>query len=295
MRSMTGFGRGQAEEDGISVDATVRTVNHRFIKIQTRLDECLFGLEPEIDRIVRRLVRRGSVTVGIRIVRCKRAPEARLDLVEARHLFEEARALARDLDVEDGPNLDTILTLPGVVVTQTSADELGETETTLVKRALEEALGDVIAMREREGAGLRTELAEIRARCAAAVARIRARAPQVVREYTEKLTRRLNQLLRDHADQVAVNDADVLREVAIFADRCDVSEELQRLSSHLDQFDGLLDSDGEIGRKLDFLIQEMLREANTIASKASDGEIAQIVVDVKTDIERLREQVQNVE
>lgn len=293
MRSMTGFGRCRRTDDERAVEVEVRSVNHRFLKLQMRLPRELQTLEPLIEAEVKKCVARGSVSLAMRLSEGKARTGVVLDQDLARQLYRDAAGLATELGLET-PGFDGILRLPGVVRPAEADEGPDEALQVAVTATLGEALAGLVAMREDEGGRLLEELRRLKARIATEVDEVARRAPQVVSEYSEKLTRRLNQLLAQHADRITVLENDLLREVALFADRADISEELQRLASHLDQFDLVVTSD-EVGRKLDFLLQEMLRETNTIASKAADSEIAHRVIEIKTDLERLREQAQNIE
>ena len=293
MRSMTGFATARQANDDRSVDVELRSVNHRFLKLQVRLPRELQALEAKLEAIVRGKVSRGAVTMTLRIGESSGASNIVFDRELARRLHLEAAELAQETRTTP-PELETILRLPGVV-RQAEADENLEAQLSkLAEAAVAAAVDGLVRMREEEGERLRSELVRLKDRIAAVVAEVEKRAPVLVQLYQEKLTKRLNQLLAQHADRVTVLESDLLREVALFADRSDVSEELQRLGSHLEQFDQVIASD-EVGRKLDFLLQEMLRETNTIASKAGDSEVARSVIEIKTDLERLREQAQNIE
>ncbi len=293
MRSMTGFGRCRRTEDERTVEIELRSVNHRFLKLQMRLPRELQALEAPIEAEIKRSVARGSLNLTIRCSETGGRSSVVVDRELALDLHRESRDLAAELGLE-APGLEAILRLPGVVRPADPDEGPDEAQTKLVMSALEEAVAALSRMREEEGERLLEELRRLKARIGEEVAEVAQRAPEVVSEYSAKLAKRLNQLLAQNSDRVTVLENDLLREVALFADRADISEELQRLSSHLEQFDEVVASE-EVGRKLDFLLQEMLRETNTIASKAADSEVARRVIEIKTDLERLREQAQNIE
>jgi uncharacterized protein (TIGR00255 family) len=200
--------------------------------------------------------------------------------------------LAAELGIEPARSVESLLSLPGVI----DAPEDGATETEHLAKPLltliDEAILQLVEMRESEGNALTVDLNRNSKAMAAVLTKIEGRMPEVVKAHQESLEKRVNDLLEG---RVAVNSQDIAREVAVLADRLDVSEEVARLRSHLDQFDTFLERGGDIGRKLDFLVQEIHREINTIGSKCSDAQVAHWVVDAKTYAERLREQVQNVE
>lgn len=299
LRSMTGFGAASAAADGLVVRVELRSVNHRHLQIKARLPMDKGHLEAEVEAVLRRHVERGSLAASVELERAGGARRARVDVEAARAWREETARVARELGMAGELTLAELLELPGVQVPP-EADEAGrEVEDRLVLEALARAAEELVAMRAREGVALRADL-EAHARGMADLrGRIAARMPEAVAGLQRALGERVAQLLSGEAvpkgSRAPVPDADLAREVALIADKMDVSEELARLASHLGQLSSLLDSRESVGRKLDFLVQEFLREANTIGSKCSDAAVAHMVVDLKTLIERLREQVQNVE
>jgi len=287
---MTGFGAGQASAGGLSVRAEIRSVNHRHLQAKMRLPGEATHLEPELEGLVKRSLSRGAVTVVVHLTRDGGAAAGRIDEEVARAYAKRLGSLAGRLGLEGGVELRDVLPLPGVVGSRDDrADErLGR----LITRAVRAALADLVAMREREGEALVQDLRKHAAEIERLMRRIGKRMPTVVRNHQANLRQRVTDLLGDGAE---VPSADLARELAVLADRLDVSEELSRLQAHLSQLDGLLAKGGTIGRKLDFLAQEFFREANTVGSKCNDAKVTHAVVDLKTSIERLREQVQNVE
>ncbi len=290
LRSMTGFGAATTFEADVQVRVEVRSVNHRYLQLKVKLPPDLSAFESDIEAAVRKALERGAVTLGVS-VEAGASSAVRIDRGLARFYLTEVEALGQELGLEGRPRLETILALPGVVGTQADSG-LREREARLLRSAVSEALGELVRMREREGASLEADLRLNAAAVAKETARIGKRMPKVVREHHKKLRQRMQELL---GGQSKLGPAELPRELALLADRMDVGEELARLSSHLGQWSALLDKGGTIGRQLDFLVQELLREANTIGSKCNDAEVAHSVVEVKTRIERLREQVQNVE
>ena len=290
MRSMTGCGTGRVQEDGWEVAAEIKTVNHRFLDLGLRLPRNLSFLEPTVRECVSAALRRGHVDVFL-TVRCLSgsALEAEINKDLAMSYLEAARELARESGIIDDMSVSRLLALEGVTsLTEKEMDQ--ETVAKLCREALEIALAQTAAMREEEGKHLRQDLEEHLDRVMALRERILERAPLVVEDYRQRLTARLKQLGQEN-----VEPQRVAQEVAIMADRCAVDEELARLDSHGKQMRQYLDAPADIGKKMDFLIQEMNREANTIGSKASDVQITQQVVELKSEIEKLREQIQNVE
>lgn len=290
MRSMTGCGTGKVSRDSWEVTVELKTVNHRYLDLAMRLPRNLNFLESCLRDGIAAGMKRGHVEVFVNV----RNTEKGASRVEIDRELAESYALAAhqlaDL-VAGGSELSVrdLLSLEGVAtVTETEMDQ--ELLLSICREATNEAVKQVTEMRDREGKHLREDLLYHLDASAALREKILERAPRVPEEYRTRLTTKIESLLQEAADPQRI-----AQEVAIMADRCAVDEELARLESHIAQMRVYLDAKGEIGKKMDFLIQEMNRETNTIGSKASDAEIAQYVVDLKSEIEKLREQIQNVE
>ena len=290
MRSMTGCGNGRIRKDGWEVTAEIRTVNHRFLDISLRLPRNLVFLEQTIRNGIGARIRRGHADVFLTVRNTETsAVQAEADFDLAAHYLRIAAELAEKTGTENDMTVSRVLRMEGVTsVTEREMDQ--EKVTALCAEAVDAAMDQVVAMREKEGENLRDDLNTHLKEAAALREKILARAPGVVADYREKLETRLKAMGAEGIDPQRL-----AQEVAITADRCAIDEELSRLLSHIRQMETYLDAKEEIGKKMDFLIQEMNREANTIGSKASDAEIAQHVVDLKSEIEKLREQIQNVE
>lgn len=290
-RSMTGFGAATAEASGESLSVEVRTVNHRFCDVKVRGSRDLAGLEAALAAKVRSRLDRGSVDLTVRrTVAPDAAGRLRLDVPLARAYADRLRELGEALGLDARPGLMEIAALEGVVTLEEAPVDLERLEA-LAARALDEALDQVIAMRDREGAALAADILERIDRVRSLVSQVEAAAPAVVEASRDRMIERVGAL----AEGVEVDPQRIALEIAVLAERADVAEELTRLSSHLDQFAELLGAEGAVGRKLDFLMQEMNREVNTIGSKSQSTDIAGHVVDLKAELERIREQVQNVE
>ena len=290
MRSMTGCGTGRIRKDGWEVTAEIRTVNHRFLDISLRLPRNLVFLEQTIRNGIGARIRRGHADVFLTVRNTETsAVQAEADFDLAAHYLRIAAELAEKTGTENDMTVSRVLRMEGVTsVTEREMDQ--EKVAALCAEAVDAAMDQVVAMREKEGENLRDDLDTHLKEAAALREKILARAPGVVADYREKLETRLKAMGAEGIDPQRL-----AQEVAITADRCAIDEELSRLLSHIRQMETYLDAKEEIGKKMDFLIQEMNREANTIGSKASDAEIAQHVVDLKSEIEKLREQIQNVE
>lgn len=291
IRSMTGIGVAAATKNGIAARVEVRSVNHRYLQVKARLSSDLAHLEPGIEAAVRDSVDRGSVSVSASVEREALLRTARVNTEVAKRYRKALGALSKELGLAGDVRLENLIGLPGVIGSGDD-DRERKREDELVLGCAREAVERLVRMRAREGMSLLADLRKNAKGIAGLVAAIGKRMPIVVREHHEALKKRVEDLLDGRQ---AVRPEDLARELALIADRMDVGEELTRLGSHLEQWESLLAKGGPVGRQLDFLVQEMLREANTIGSKCNDATVAHAVVELKTLIERLREQVQNVE
>lgn len=290
--SMTGFGDATAERDGTHYAVEIRSLNNRFYKPVIKLPEVVAGLEPELDGMLREQLVRGSITLTLKM-RIESAEAAyRINTPALERYLQQLRAVK---GLEHGMRIDlaSLLQLPGVC--QEPRDETDEIERhgPTIRTIAQQAIDKCLKMRREEGEALFADLMKHAKVIADNLSDIEARAPFVIEDYHRRLSQRVNQLLSKA--ELEVNQADLLKEVAVFAERADISEEIQRLTSHRHAFEQASRGGEHAGRKLDFITQEMLREANTIASKANDARIARHIVEIKTAIDRLKEQVQNVE
>jgi len=284
VQSMTGFGLGRAETPGAEVTAEAHSVNGRFLKINIKAPPTLSSREAELEALVRDRLRRGSVNLSIFV---KWTDPARLTAINTDVALAYKAAFERL-----GLPTAVVGLLPGVLDTG-AATNVSDAEWQAICRAVAMALNELSEMRAREGATTAEALLSICDRIEEIRAAVLRRAPDVAQEYRQKLHARLSVLIGNGT--AGVDPELVAREVAVFADRCDVTEELDRLAAHLRQVRTLLAEGADVGRRLDFLAQEMLREVNTIGSKSADGTLAHAVVDLKSLIEQLKEQVANVE
>lgn len=287
MRSMTGFGRGTAEHGGVRATVDVRAVNHRFLDLKLRGLPVAPDVEDAISARVRRIAERGAISVAIHAVRLAGAGRMRIDTVAAASAHLALTELARQLGLH-GPDLALVLAQPGVA---TAAEELGEAADAAVIAAAEGALVQLAEMRDREGEALARELS---ARLHE-LDHLRAQLAERAAGQPGELQRRLEDRVRKLAADAAVEPARLAQEIALLAERADVTEELVRLDSHLGQARTLVAAKDAVGRRLDFLVQEIGREVNTIGSKSATIEITNLVVEAKAALEKVREQVQNVE
>ena len=291
LHSMTGQGTGEANNAEYAVTVELRAVNNRHLKLNVRLPDSLSLFEPQVESLLRNKLSRGSVSANVQIEALRRTRNVRLDEELISEYVEQIRTA---LDVPDLlPTPELLLSLPGVIC-QTGKElaiEGGLDE--LILQACTSATNRLLAMRQSEGARLAQDIEGNLKIIADNLEGITNQAPLVIEQYAARITDRINARLEQH--QITLNDTDLIREIAIYTDKCDISEEIVRIGSHLDHMQELLVATATNGRKLDFLTQELLREVNTVGSKANDVTIANLVVDSKAAIERIKEQVQNIE
>ena len=292
LRSMTGFGAARGVVEGVEYAVEVRTVNNRYFKASIRLPEYWSAAEGEIETLLRGGIQRGTVTLNVRVKLPDEQAAYRVNTAALASYIDQLKVLEADGNPTLRIELGSLLMLPGVCEPPPLEDLCARTRAGLMA-LIAGALEELARMRTGEGTALGEELASHCRRVLERTGAVAARAPRVVEDYRQRLAARVRELTR--SGDIAVDSDSLAREVAFFAERADVEEEIARLRSHVKQFLVAMDSPDPAGRKLDFIAQEMLREANTIASKANDAEIAQAAVDMKTDIDRIKEQVQNVE
>ena len=290
--SMTGYGSGTVEKADLSVTVEIRGVNNRYLKTSYRTAEYLAALEPEFDRVLRKRVSRGALTVTVRTVLHGIAAHPPISEEVVAGYVAELKRLAERHSLPFDLGISTLMTLPGVFNEETMATELDPIRDGVLE-AFTAAVADFQTMRQREGETLAADLREQSVLIRDRVARCRELAPTAVTEFRDRLMNRIAELLQGSSIDL-VREA-LLGEVSVYAERSDINEEISRLMSHLDQFDELLEVKEPVGRKLEFLSQEMLREANTMGSKSGHPEIGRHVVDMKAAIDRIKEQVQNAE
>jgi uncharacterized protein (TIGR00255 family) len=288
--SMTGYGSGSAQKDDASITVEIRTINHRFLDLHIRLSREFVFLEGEIQQMVRSALDRGRVDINVTIQSAGLSTfQVNYSLV--RSYIEAADRLRDELKIQDSLELKTLLGLPGVLKNEESAQPDAGILSDLIKKSIQEALDGVLRMRHQEGNALHTDMLRNLASIKESVQHIHDLSTNSAAEYLQKLRDRLTLLLT----QGGIDPQRLAQEAALIADKCDISEEISRLDSHIAQYHALMDSKEKAGKKLDFLLQEMQREANTILSKSGNLEVTSHAIAIKTDIEKLREQVQNVE
>jgi uncharacterized protein (TIGR00255 family) len=289
--SMTGYGKGEASSDGLAINIELRSVNHRYADISIKAPRFLLPFENELRKLINQKLKRGKIDLYIQTDFTGdfgQKPVLNKSLAEAyMNLFADLSQhcnLQPDVPVELVANQRDVIT-----VQEQLPDE--EEAIRLIRAAVESGLERIVSMRQAEGEAMQRDMAERLDALKVYVVKVEQRAPVVVTEWQQKLKDRLARLPED----VSFDPQRVAQEIAVFADRCDITEEVTRFRSHIDQFELLFQSDEPVGRKMDFLSQELNREANTMGSKANDAELARVVVEMKAELEKVREQVQNIE
>lgn len=290
VKSMTGFGRSQVRQNGYDISCELKTVNHRYFDIHTRMPRRYMFLEEKIKEELKKNLQRGRIEISINIEKTgDMARNIKVDKGLAIAYYDSLKDLAEHLNIASEFRVIDVFRLPDVfnpIDDQEDPDIIWAA----LQSALDEALQSLVEMRSKEGLNLARDIAQRNAYILTEVEKLEQRSPLVAREYQERLHKRIAEMTNNMADE-----GRVIQEAAIFADKASITEEIVRLKSHIGHLRDLLNSGQSVGRKLDFLIQEMFREINTVASKANDIEMSQIVVDVKAELEKIREQIQNIE
>ena len=293
IRSMTGYGRAEAAGARTLLSVECKSVNHRNLDISLKMPRVLTGFETDARRLIQSAMQRGRVDVSVAVTAAEGSVlnPLTVNVAQAREYAEAARTLAEALDLADGPSLGWVMAQAGVLTREEQAPLAPDEAWPLLERALSAALAELRQRRETEGRALGQELAALGAVLAGHVDTVARRAPAAVERRGARLRERMQAMLAG----AEIDQARLATEVAVWADKTDVTEEMARLRAHLAQLAALLGGDGPVGRTLDFLIQEINREVNTIGSKADDLEISQAVIAAKSILEKLREQTQNLE
>lgn len=292
MKSMSGFGRGAITENDFAVTVELKTVNNRFLDISLRLSGELQPLESTVKRQITNRLSRGRVDVFLNYDRNNEINyELNRPLISG--YLSALKQMQNEFELSGEADLNVIARLPNVLLPR--KDDLSEEFIVGVENAVNFALDDLEKMRENKGLMLKGELLYRLKEIENRLPNIEAEADKVAEEYRQRLTKRIGELLAKSDSQIEIDQARLAQEVAFLADRCDISEEIQRLRSHIEQFRQISEEEKEVGKRLDFLTQELNREANTIASKTNNLIIKENALGIKSEVEKIREQVQNVE
>jgi uncharacterized protein (TIGR00255 family) len=291
IKSMTGYGRVETTGRGRNIVVEVKSVNHRFLEISLRMPQALFPLEMEFKKKIGEKVKRGRIEIFIRLeAQSANAAEAILNLEIARNYFAALQRLKDEFGLQEEIGLKTLVGFRDIF-SQPAEAEINPDVLKQTATALEEALDMLVSMRQEEGAAIYQDMQQRLDSIRGILGTINARAPQVILEYQRRLTERIKELTAGYA----LEDSRLAQEAAILAEKSDITEEIVRMHSHIGQFVNLLLSVEAEGKKIDFLLQEMNREINTIGSKSNDAEISHQVIEAKSELSRLREQAQNIE
>lgn len=293
MKSMTGYGRGECTAKGASITVELNSVNRKQAEVSLSVPSELESIEPDLRDLILASVSRGRVSgrVVLQYTGSSRASAVAVNETQAKAYRRELSKLAKSLEIPDNLSMEGLLRLPGVLENAQPALD-AKAFRAPIKSALGQALEGLLSMREKEGGNLGRDLAKRLAKLRRIVKRVAKLAPDVLKHHRERLIERLK---KTNVEVPDMDDDRLLREIVYYTDRTDISEELTRLGSHFVQLEECLSDVVPVGRKLDFLAQEMFREINTIGSKANDANISSEVVNLKTELEKIREQVQNVE
>jgi uncharacterized protein (TIGR00255 family) len=289
---MTGFGRGAIVEDGFAVTVELKTVNNRFLDVSLRLSNEMQQLESTIKRLIGNRLSRGRVEVNLQYDRAENVNyELNRPLITG--FLAAMKEMQDEFSLGGEPDLNVVARLPNVLLPK--KDELSDEFVVAVESAVNAALDDLERMRGNEGDMLENELRSRLTAIETHLSPIESEAAGVTEEYRQKLTKRIGEMLAKSDSQIEIDQSRLAQEVAYLSDRSDISEETSRLKSHIEHFRGIIGEDKEVGKRLDFLTQELNREANTIASKTGNLTIKEHALAIKSEIEKIREQVQNVE
>ncbi len=289
---MTGFGRAECQDGDYSYKAEIRSVNNRFIEINTRLPKAFLDLELPLKKLVKSHCARGSINVTITLANANGNPgdwEIKPNLPLASQYVEALKEIQTSLGLEGKVNIDSIIGLRDIIkVEPVTIDPAKES---LLLNIAESALASLQKMREEEGKYLQNDLSERIDTIEKHAEQIKTRQPEIIQEYKARLKEKIKLL----NDGIEIDESRLAQETAILADRCDITEEITRFVSHLKQFRKLFESTEPMGRKLEFITQEINREVNTMGSKSSDIQVANLVIEIKSALEKIREQLQNIE
>lgn len=291
--SMTGFGEVRDDRDGYAIVVELRTVNSRYFKLHLRTTDGYGALESRVETVIREFIKRGTIHCNVRIRHLGTADDYRLNKNVLNQYVDQLQEVAAVRGLDERLRLEPLAVLPGVVEEISTAAQDSAHVWPLVEPTLRAALDQLSKMRAEEGSALAKDLQDQCNTVESALDVIETRVPTVAEHYRRRIEDRVNEALSSL--NVTVDPADLVREISLFADRSDISEEIVRLRSHLEQFAKAMQLAESAGRKLEFICQEMGRETNTIGSKANDSQISLQVVEIKTALERIREQIQNVQ
>jgi uncharacterized protein (TIGR00255 family) len=292
MKSMTGFGRGSASGENFSVSVELKTVNNRFLDVSLRLSGEMQALESRIKQLIGERLSRGRVEVNLQYDRNDEITYELNRPMIAGYLAA-MKQMQDEFSLSGEPDLNVVARLPNVV--QPKKEDLKPEFSTGIEAALAAALDDLETMRQNEGTSLKAVLNSLLTDIETRLTPIEAESATVAEEYRQRLTKRIGEMLAKSESQIELDQSRLAQEIAYLSDRSDISEEIARLKTHIVHFRSIMDEEKEVGKRLDFLTQELNREANTITSKTTNMTVKENALQIKSDIEKIREQVQNIE
>ncbi|MBI5779671.1 MAG: YicC family protein [Planctomycetes bacterium] len=317
MKSMTGYGeaRGRIAPNRLNIRVEVRSVNNRFLNLKMNLPELLSGYESDIEEIARQYLKRGAINLFIKVF-SDRTPRLIINRAIIKHYHQELKLLQKTLGLKDDIPLNTLINLPGVLEPVVKTDYITNKEWSYIVKVIRQALGNLVKMRQREGDRLAKTLQKDLNRMGDSLNKIEKFVPSIRADYEASFRKRLQDVLdkytlnkdfsghsnpdngakpKNRNNDLSSLERNIAVEVALFAQKSDINEEIKRLSSHITEFTATLKQNNEVGKKLDFITQEMLREINTIGSKSANTTITYAVISLKSELEKIKEQVQNIE
>jgi uncharacterized protein (TIGR00255 family) len=295
IKSMTGFGRAELKGDERTILVEIRSLNNKYLKINTKIPESLTNFEERIGKLIRKEVLRGTVNLTLDYKTSEQEPKCFINKDVLKRYYSSVCETREEISSKQDISLEKLISLPGVLEFKKDVGN-GNVSDDLwseLEKSIKLAIVDLNHMKEVEGRNLQLEIEKWKNNIFLLLGKIEAKSVNLVPEYRDRIQERISSLLE--GTEIKIEKDDLYKEVAIFADRCDISEELGRLRSHLLLLNDVMKNEEPTGRKLEFIVQEMFREANTIAAKANNAEIIKDVIDVKMEIERIKEQVFNVE
>lgn len=293
LKSMTGFGRAESKDDKAILSVEVRSVNNRFLKIASKLPEVFQPYQERLEKILKDRLSRGSVHLDVEYKPLHEMPGFHINLETLKGYYRSIKELREELGPEGDVPLAALFSLPGICERVKVLEDEAEKLVPVLEGLINSALDELLLMRTQEGRALEEAITHSKERIVHLLDVLEERAPMVVSSYRDRLRKRLSSLLEDV--EVALPEGELARELAFFAERSDISEEIARLRSHIAQLEDAINDKGPSGRRQEFIVQEMFREANTMGSKVSDGDMLRDIIDIKMEIEKIREQVFNVE
>lgn len=293
LKSMTGYGSAEYKDDKVSLHVEVRSINNRFLKITSRLPEAFIAYQEQLERPLKERVSRGSVHLDVEYRPLVEAPEYHVNLDTLKGYYRSLEKLREELGPEGDVPIASLFSLPGICERIKTQERGVEEQVPVLEGLVTTALNQLLEMRTQEGRALEKDIMRHKMEIEGLLVGLERKAPEVVSHYRDRLRKRVSLLLQE--TNVELSDSDLAREVAFFAERSDITEELARLRSHLQQMEDTVREGGPVGRRLEFIVQEMFREANTMGSKVCDGDMLKDIIDIKLAIERIKEQSFNVE